>query len=68
MHVVLLQQLESEEKVVNVVEDQRTTLAVCFFRLEEVHWLLAPMPSGVEVVGCVVAVVEAESIALVKKG
>lgn len=64
MHVVLAQQTESEHVVVDVVEYQSTTIAICLFRLEEVQRLVTPVATWVEMMGGVVAVVEAEAIAL----
>lgn len=64
VHVVLAQQTESEHVVVDVVEYQSTTIAICLFRLEEVQRLVTPVATWVEMMGGVVAVVEAEAIAL----
>lgn len=46
------------------MEDEGAAGAVGCFGLEEMDWLVAPVAARVEVVGCVVAVVEAEAVAL----
>ena len=64
VQVVLLHQFESHHQVVDVVEDEGAAVAVGGFGLEEVHGLVAPVAARVEVVAGVVAVVEAEAVAL----
>lgn len=64
VEVVVAHESEGHHVVVDVVEDEGATVAVGGFGLEEVNGLLAPVAAGVEVVGCVVAVVEAETVAL----
>ena len=51
-------------QIIDVVKHQRPARAIRFFRLQEMHRLLAPVAERVEVVGGVVAVVEAEAVAL----
>lgn len=46
------------------MEDEGAAVAVGGFAFQEVHGLLAPVAARVEVVACVVAVVEAEAVAL----
>lgn len=53
-----------DHEVVDVVEDERVLAAVDALALEEVHWVVSPVAEGIEVVGCVVAVVVTVSIAL----
>ena len=64
IHVVLLQELDRHHEPVDVVEDKGSPASICFFRLEKVNWVVSPMPAWVEVVGGVVAVVEADAVAL----
>lgn len=47
------------------MEDEGTVGAVELFLLEEVEGVVAPMAAGVKVVGSMVAVVEAVTVALV---
>lgn len=47
------------------MEDQGTSVSVGFFGLQEVDGLVAPVAERVQVVGGVVAVVEAEAVALI---
>lgn len=63
--VVLEHEPRGDHEVVNVVEDEGVLLGVQRLALDECGWVLAPVAEGVEVVGCVVAVVEAVAVALV---
>ena len=62
--VVLQQQADRHLEVINPMKHQRAPRAIRFFRAEEMHRLLAPVPPRVEVVRGVVAVVEADAVAL----
>ena len=62
MQVVLPQQRESKHQIIDIVEHQRAAVSVGFLGLQEMNGLLAPVSEGVEVVGGVVAVVEAEAV------
>lgn len=46
------------------MEDEGSSIAVCLLRLQEMYWLFAPMSSRVQVVCCVVAIVEAKAVTL----
>lgn len=62
--VVLHQQPDRNHQVIDIVKHQSSAFAVCFFGLQEVDRLVAPVPARVEMVRCVVAVVEAVAVAL----
>lgn len=56
--------LSYHHEVIDVVEYEGSACAVRFLGLEEMDRLLTPMPPRVEMVGCVVAVIEAVTVAL----
>lgn len=64
VHVVLLQALDGDHVEVEAVEDEGLLASVRLLLLDERHWVLAPMSQGVEMVGSVVAVIEAVPVAL----
>lgn len=64
VHIVLLHQLKCHHQVVDVVEDKRSAVAVGGLGFDEVHGLIAPVSARVQVVAGVVAVIEAEAVAL----
>jgi hypothetical protein len=65
MLIVFSHKSVRDHKVVDIVEDEGTVGAVELFLLEEVEGVVAPMAAGVKVVGSMVAVVEAVTVALV---
>ena len=67
IHVVFAQQLHCHHEPVDIVENQGSPGAVSFFRFEKVDWMISPMPPRVEVVGSVVAIVEADAVALSRR-
>lgn len=64
IQIIFAQQPDGHHVVIDVVKDERASLGVRILGLEEVDGLLAPMPAWVQVVSCVIAVVEAETVAL----
>jgi hypothetical protein len=64
IHVVLAQELHCHHEPVDIVENKSPSGAISFFRFEEMDWMVSPMPSWVEVMCGVVAVVEADAVAL----
>ena len=64
--VVLAQQAEGQHVEVDVAEDEGAAAGVEVLVLDEVRGLVAPVAARVEVVGCVVAVVEGEAVALAR--
>lgn len=65
MLIVFSHQPVRDHQVVDIVEDEGTVGAVELFLLKEVDGVVAPVAAGVEVVGSMVAVVEAVTVALV---
>lgn len=61
MHVVFSEQGHRYCNVVNVLKDQSATFSVLLFSSDEVEGMIAPVAAGIEVMGGVVAVVEAVS-------
>lgn len=66
VRIVLGDELERHHEVVDVVEHQGLVAGIGMLPLEKGHGVLAPVPQRVEVVGRVVTVVEAVTIALVR--
>lgn len=64
MLVVFSHKPVRDHEVVDVMEDKGAAGAVEVFLLEEVEGVVAPVAAGVEVVGSMVAVVEAVAVAL----
>ena len=64
MHVVLGQELVRDHDVINVAKDESVFIGVTVFLLQERDGVVAPVAAGVEVVGGVVAVIEAETVTL----
>lgn len=64
MLIVLHQEPDSDHEVVDVVEDQCTLLGVCLLLMEECLRVVPPVAQGVEVVGRMIPIVEAVSVAL----
>ena len=64
MIVVLTKQGDRHHDVVYVSEDQGPAGSVLFFGFEKAERMIAPVTTWVQVVRCVPAVVEAESITL----
>lgn len=65
MHVILFQQRDRHHDVVDVVEHERFLRTILRLRFRECHRVIAPMAPGVQVMGGVVAIVEAVSVGLV---
>lgn len=62
IQIVLLHEFDGQHDVVYVFEDEGALRCVFVFGAEEGGWVVAPVAAGVEVVRCVVAVVEAEAV------
>lgn len=65
MKVVLAQQVHGNEDKVHVSKHQGPFLRIALPALDERDWVVSPMAAGVQVVRCVVAVVEGEAITLI---
>jgi len=63
-HVILPQQRDGHHDVVDILEGQGAAFGVLGFGFDEGEGVVAPVPAGVEVVGGVVAVVEAVAVGL----
>ena len=64
IHIVLLQELDRHHEIVDIVENKRTSSSIRFFRFDEMKGMVAPVPSWIQVMRRVVAIVEAEAVAL----
>lgn len=64
VHVVLAQQRDGHHNVVDILEHKRVAIAVLRFGLDEGERVVTPMAAWVEVVGRVVAIVDAVAVGL----
>ncbi len=64
VRVVFLKQFEGHHEVIYVVENERPAIAVCLLGLQEMDRLLSPVSTWIQMMGSMVAVVEAKAIAL----
>ncbi len=64
IRIVFLQELDRHHEIVDIVKHKRTAGPICFLRFQEVEWVVPPVPPWIQVVRGVVAVVEAEAVAL----
>lgn len=65
MRIVLPDQAVGDHEIVDIAEYQRMLARVAVLLLEKRDRVLAPVTAGIEVVGGVVAVIEAEAVTLV---
>lgn len=65
MPVILFEQRDRHHDVVDVVENERFLRTILRLRFHECHRVIAPMAPGVQVVGGMVAIVEAVSVGLI---
>lgn len=64
MKVVLAQQVHGDENVVDVSEYQGSFLGVTIPTRKECHGVVSPVAARVQVVRCVVSVIEGVAVAL----
>lgn len=64
VRVIFHQKLDRHHKPVDVVKDECASGTVRFFRLDKVDRMISPMTPRVEMMCCMVSVVEADTIAL----
>lgn len=64
MVVVLSNQMVCHHQVIDILEDQGALRRILVLSLQEADRVVSPMPAGVQVVRCVISVVEAETVAL----
>lgn len=62
--IVLAQQVHGDENVVDVSEDQCPFLGISFPALDKCHRVISPVATRVQVVRCVVSVIEGVPVAL----
>lgn len=65
MQIVLAEQVHGDEDVIHIAEDQRFLLGIAILLLEECLGVVAPVATGVQVVGSMVSIVKGEAVALV---
>lgn len=64
MHVVLAQQRDRHHNIVDILEDERAAVAVLLLGFDKGDGVVTPMAAWVEVVRCVVTVIEAVAVGL----
>lgn len=62
IHVIFLHELDGHHDIVYIFEDERSLRGVFALCPHESGGVVAPVASGVEVVRCVIAIVETEAI------
>lgn len=64
IHVIFLEKLDGNKDEINIVETQSSLFSVLFLLLEEGQWMISPMSTRIQVVRCMVTVVEGETVTL----
>jgi hypothetical protein len=64
MGVVLAHETDSDHNIINVAKDEGIFLGIAFFNFDKGNGMFAPVAAWIEMMGCMVAVVEAIAITL----
>jgi hypothetical protein len=49
IHIVLLQELDRHHEIVDIIEHKRPSDPICLLRLQEMKWMVSPVPPWIQV-------------------